>query len=83
MSGPTELHGHDAAAADDGDDGHDDDTFMQKHMRRRNLGISSGHRRLYCLRRLRIKDRRLERLEGENSILHKHSHIRPILPNVT
>jgi hypothetical protein len=57
-------HGHD----DDDDD--DDDTLMQKPMHRRNLGISSRHRRLYYPRYLRIKSRRLERLEREN-------HIRP------
>jgi hypothetical protein len=40
MSWPKELQ-----------DDHDDDTFMQEHMRRRNLKIPSRQPRLYCRRR--------------------------------
>jgi hypothetical protein len=82
MSQPKDLHDDDYD--DHGSDkDHDVDTLMQRHMKKRNLGISSSHRRLYCRRRLTIEDRRLERLERQNSILHKHSHIKTVLPDVT
>jgi hypothetical protein len=72
---------------DDDDDGsdedHDVDTLLPRSMKKRNVGISSIHRRLYCRGRLIIEARRLETLERQNSIRHKHSHIKHVLPDVT